>query len=83
MRINDKWIADNSSHPSRSGWTRAQLAVLGIPWPPPKGWRANLIGRLISEDTAEEFAAHAWHGGVVASDPTQVSVQDLEEVLRG
>jgi hypothetical protein len=28
----------------RGGWTRAQLAAWGIPWPPPKGWRQALIG---------------------------------------
>lgn len=25
------------------GWTRAQLATWGVPWPPPKGWKKNLI----------------------------------------
>jgi hypothetical protein len=25
------------------GWTRAQLAEWGVPWPPPKGWKAALI----------------------------------------
>ena len=24
------------------GWTKAQLAAWGVPWPPPKGWRAEL-----------------------------------------
>lgn len=24
------------------GWTRAQLAEWGVPWPPPKGWRRAL-----------------------------------------
>lgn len=27
----------------RGGWTRAQLAEWGVPWPPPKGWRARLL----------------------------------------
>jgi hypothetical protein len=27
----------------RGGWTRAQLAVWGVPWPPPKGWKKKLI----------------------------------------
>jgi hypothetical protein len=26
----------------RGGWTRAQLAVWGVAWPPPKGWRKLL-----------------------------------------
>lgn len=25
------------------GWTKAQLAQWGVPWPPPKGWRKRLI----------------------------------------
>jgi hypothetical protein len=24
------------------GWTRAQLAVWGVPWPPPRGWKKRL-----------------------------------------
>lgn len=27
----------------RGGWTKAQLAAWGVPWPPPKGWRAALV----------------------------------------
>jgi ribonuclease HI len=28
---------------TRAGWTRAQLAAWGVPWPPPRGWRGALI----------------------------------------
>jgi hypothetical protein len=27
------------------GWTRAQLAAWGVPWPPPRGWRKALIAQ--------------------------------------
>ncbi len=27
------------------GWTKAQLAAWGVPYPPPKGWRAELERR--------------------------------------
>jgi len=27
------------------GWTREQLAAWGVPWPPPKGWMADLARR--------------------------------------
>lgn len=27
------------------GWSKAQLAAWGVPWPPPKGWRAELVRR--------------------------------------
>lgn len=26
----------------RGGWTREQLAKWGVPWPPPRGWKAAL-----------------------------------------
>jgi hypothetical protein len=29
---------------ARGGWTRATLAAWGVPWPPPKGWKAVLTG---------------------------------------
>jgi hypothetical protein len=27
----------------RGGWTKATLAQWGVPWPPPKGWKAALL----------------------------------------
>ena len=27
----------------KGGWTRAQLEVWGVPWPPPKGWLRALV----------------------------------------
>jgi hypothetical protein len=27
----------------QGGWSRAQLAKWGVPWPPPKGWRNALL----------------------------------------
>jgi len=32
---------------SRGGWTRAQLAEWGVPWPPPRGWRKKLERELL------------------------------------
>ncbi|WP_326844566.1 hypothetical protein OHB33_41195 (plasmid) [Streptomyces sp. NBC_01558] len=29
----------------KGAWTRAQLAEWGVPWPPPKGWKGELIER--------------------------------------
>lgn len=39
------------------GWTKAQLALLGIAWPPPGGWLKRSIGTEIDDATATAFAA--------------------------
>lgn len=39
----------------RGGWNRAQLATLGVSWPPIAGWKKRLIGKRISQDTANRF----------------------------
>ena len=28
----------------RGGYTKADLARMGVPWPPPKGWAKRLCG---------------------------------------
>jgi hypothetical protein len=33
----------DSKKTKNGGWTRAQLAEWGVPWPPPRGWRQALI----------------------------------------
>lgn len=37
------------------GWTRAQLAVLGVTWPPRKGWLSGLRGRVVPLEAARAF----------------------------
>jgi hypothetical protein len=41
----------------RGGWTRKQLALIGVSWPPPKGWLDQLAARrqLIDGQTLDEF----------------------------
>ena len=39
----------------RGGWTRAQLAQWGVPWPPPKGWKKRL-------ERGEDFAGRRLRG---------------------
>jgi hypothetical protein len=38
---------------ARGGFTREQLAAWGVPWPPPKGWRA----RLTADRTVRDMEA--------------------------
>lgn len=56
--ITDQWLMDNRT--DGGGWTREQLAVLGVSWPPKSGWKDRVIGTQIPYETAELFcvAAH-------------------------
>ena len=36
-------------------WNAKQLALLGISWPPKKGWKRRSIGKCISEGNAKLF----------------------------
>ncbi len=45
-------------HPAGSnGHNAKQLAVLGVKWPPAKGWLKKLIGTQISEERYAEFVS--------------------------
>ena len=35
----------DAARTAAGGWTRAQLAAWGVPWPPPAGWRYALAER--------------------------------------
>jgi len=35
------------------GWTRKTLAQWGVPWPPPKGWKNNLIRKSEKDDQSK------------------------------
>jgi len=39
----------------KGGWTRAQLALWGVPWPPPKGWKERLISGVGEASEPDEF----------------------------
>jgi hypothetical protein len=57
MQITDQWLMDNRT--KAGAWTRAQLAVIGIDWPPYHGWKQKVIGQVISEQTASAFVSAA------------------------
>lgn len=39
----------------RGAWTKVQLTLLGIEWPPTKGWKSALVGHWISEENYQAF----------------------------
>ena len=55
VRVTSELLAAGRS--ARGGWSAMQLALVGVPWPPPAGWQATAIGRLIPRDSAERFVA--------------------------
>lgn len=54
MIITNEWLHQHCSR--GTAWTAAQFKVLGIAWPPQHGWKSKVIGREITEETAQEFA---------------------------
>lgn len=49
---NDMIVYGQSKH---GGWSRDQLKLLGVDWPPAKGWKARIIGRTITQSQYEMF----------------------------
>ena len=45
----------NQGKSARGGWSRAQLLLLGISWPPKNGWRKEVQGLQITLDAAAKF----------------------------
>lgn len=39
----------------RGGWNKSQLALIGVSWPPEKGWIRFVLGKEISGHDASEF----------------------------
>jgi len=53
VKITENWIKAHGTQ--RGGWTRAQLALIGVAWPPEKGWLSGAKGRVISDEAARKF----------------------------
>jgi hypothetical protein len=51
FEVNRDWIRRHRTE--RGGWTQQALAVLGVAWPPPRGWIERSIGLQL---TAQERA---------------------------
>lgn len=53
LKITKQFLKENRTE--NFGWNRNQLDVLGVTWPPRKGWLKRLIGKEIDLDTADKF----------------------------
>lgn len=53
FEVTEDWV---KAYKSRSGgWNRAQLACIGVEWPPRSGWVKRVIGRQISDESRRQF----------------------------
>jgi len=52
--VTDEWLKAYATKDGH-GWTAAQLSALGVDWPPPKGWRKEIIGSYIGDDQRRDF----------------------------
>jgi len=53
MRITEELLKRGTSR--NGGWNKEQLEILGVSWPPIKGWKYRIIGQNISDKDAERF----------------------------
>lgn len=54
MIVTDEWLTRWMT-PGGS-YTKAQLRLIGVEWPPAKGWKGKVIGAYISGSAAADFA---------------------------
>jgi hypothetical protein len=58
MVMTSAWIHRYATR--NRGWTKKQLAILGVAWPPRRGWLRAMVGREITEEQRAAFEhAHA------------------------
>lgn len=55
MQLTRKMIDDGKS--DNGAWSAKQLALLGVSWPPKRGWPERIIGTEISDDIYSRFLA--------------------------
>jgi len=55
MKVTLEFLHANSSHPSGQGWTKKQLSILGVDWPPRKGWIDDVVEIELTDEQAAEF----------------------------
>lgn len=48
FQITNEWLEEFQS--KKDGWTRIQLAAIGVDWPPLQGWKKAAAGRTISDE---------------------------------
>jgi hypothetical protein len=55
VRITEDLLSRGRS--AAGGWTRAQLELIGVPWPPVAGWKVTVLGGDLTDAEAASFIA--------------------------
>ena len=78
--ITVNWIAAGES--GQGGWNQDQLAIIGVPWPPRKGWKDRAVG--IAEDAREwTFFVYAnYEGSVVIRIKDLCDIENAVPIIR-
>lgn len=53
IRITKEILMDYRT--KNGAWTKSQLDVLGVKWPPKKGWHDEVIGLKLTDDEFQKF----------------------------
>lgn len=53
MLVSNDWLLQWQT--VNGGYNKRQLELLGIAWPPKRGWKRDLLGLEISEEKARAF----------------------------
>ncbi len=73
MKITKSFLLDNRT---KSGaWTREQLRIIGVNWPPVKGWQGLIAGKELTGAEVAEF--------IRAKDKPAMSLTKLEKCYLG
>jgi hypothetical protein len=57
VKITDEWIRANATR--NGGYTKKQLELLDVDWPPIAGWKREISDREIDDALADQFEAIA------------------------
>lgn len=66
--ITKDWLDSNKT--KSRGYSRSQLSILGIEWPPQKNWRKNVIGMQITDLQKQTYESLS--GDIIHSTIPQV-----------
>ncbi|MNY34284.1 hypothetical protein D3C86_1686120 [compost metagenome] len=53
MKVTDDWLLRWQT--ANGGYNKKQLTLLGVPWPPQRGWKHDVLETEIPDDVALAF----------------------------